>query len=120
MSFPGESHAEASTTETVRRVTRPDGAEIVLSWDEHGAMRYDLVRDAKIIETEIETFHLHPTPRADFEIMLAEAGLANIRALWPYTETPARENAPFAVYLCDKALDLGAEGGDPAIAGQAS
>jgi SAM-dependent methyltransferase len=102
MAFPGESRQEASTPETERRVTRPDGAEIVLSWDEHGCTRYDLVRDGEILHTEFETFVLHPTPRAEFEGMLRDAGLVEIRALWPYTDVIARDNAPFAVYVCRK------------------
>jgi hypothetical protein len=65
-------------------------------------MRYDLVRDGAIVETEYETFVLHPTPRAEFEQMLAEAGLTDVRALWPYGEDIARPNAPFAVYVCKK------------------
>lgn len=103
MGFPGESRQDSSTPETVRRVTRPDGAEIVLSWDEHGANRYDLVRNGVIEHAELETFTLHPTPRAEFEAMLAAAALANIRTWWPNKEEPARANAPFAVFVCTKA-----------------
>ena len=102
MGFPGESRADSGDAPTERRVTRPDGADIVLTWDDRGQMRYDLVRDGAVIKTEYETFILHPTPRAEFEQMLADAGLTNIRALWPYGETIARENAPFAVYVCQK------------------
>lgn len=100
--FPGESLAEASTPETVRKVTRPDGAEIVMSWDEHGTNRYDLVRDGEVIESEIEHFRVYPPERDAVERMLGEAGLADIRALWPYTEDIARPNAPYAVFACEK------------------
>jgi hypothetical protein len=103
MGFPGEAHADSDDPIPERRVVRADGAEIVLSSDEHGQMRYDLVRSGEVIHTEFETFVLHPTPRAEFEGMLRDAGLTNMRAWWPYTENMARENAPFAVYVCNKA-----------------
>jgi SAM-dependent methyltransferase len=103
MGFPGETRTGPSSVDPVRSVTRNDGAEIVLSGEPDGRMRYDLVREGVIEHTELETFILHPTPRAEFESMLAAAGLTNIRAWWPYKEEPARDNAPFAVFICTKA-----------------
>jgi SAM-dependent methyltransferase len=102
MGFPGESRTGSSSADPRRSVTRPDGAEIVLSGEPDGRMRYDLVRDGVIEHTEYETFTLYPTPGADFEAMLASAGLTDIRAWWPYKEEPARDNAPFAVFICSK------------------
>jgi SAM-dependent methyltransferase len=103
MGFPGETPTGPSSQDAERRVVRPDGAEIVLNWDESGMMRYDLVRDGEIIETEYETFVLHPTPRHEFEAMLAGAGFKDIRGLWPYKDEIARPNAPFAVFVCTRA-----------------
>jgi hypothetical protein len=102
MGFPGETRTGPSSADGERRVTRPDGAEIVLSSDASGMTRYDLVRDGEILETELETFVLYPTPRDEFEQMLRDAGLTSIRAWWPYSEEYARPNAPFAVYVCEK------------------
>jgi hypothetical protein len=102
MGFPGESPTGPSPQDAERRITRQDGAEIVITWEESGMMRYDLVRDGEIVETEFETFVLHPAPRAVFEAMLAEAGFADIRGLWPYKDEIARPNAPFALFVCTK------------------
>lgn len=102
MGFPGESRTGPSTADPRRTVSRPDGAEIVLSGEPDGRMRYDLVRDGTIERTEFETFTLYPTPRPDFEAMLVGAGFTDIQAWWPYNEEPARDNAPFAVFVCTK------------------
>jgi len=103
MGFPGETRDAASSATAERRVTRPDGAEIVLTTAEDGRMRYDLVRDGELLHTEYETFVVHPTPRAEFEAMLRDAGFTSIRAWWPFTEEDARPNAPFAVFVCERA-----------------
>ena len=100
MGFPGESRTGPAGADPRRSVTRADGAEIVLSGEPDGRMRYDLVRDRVIEHTEYETFALYPTPRRDFELMLAAAGFLDVRAWWPYSEEPARDNAPFAVFVC--------------------
>jgi SAM-dependent methyltransferase len=66
MGFPGETRTGPSSSDPVRKVARPDGAEIVISSEPDGRMRYDLVRHGVIELTELETFTLYPTPRAEF------------------------------------------------------
>lgn len=102
MDLPGESDGPPSA-DPDRRVIRPDGAAIVLSWEPDGRMRYDLVRDGRVLHTELETFMLHPLSRAELEGMLRAAGLTGTRAWTPGTEDPAPPDASSAIFVCEKA-----------------
>lgn len=83
----------------VRRVRRPDGAEIVLSTEPGGAYRYVLMRDGTVIATEIESYGWHPRERNEFSAILAGAGFADIRTVRPYTADVATDGDGLIVYL---------------------
>lgn len=71
-----------------RWVKRPDGAKIVVNWLNQAGpepkvndclLRYDLIKDGKIIETEVEDFPLRSYDEAEFEGLLKEAGFSGIK-----------------------------------------
>ena len=101
MDFPGQPAEAPPNADPERRVTRPDGASIVLSWEPDGRMRYDLVRDGEILHTELETFMLHPLSRAEMESSLRAAGLTGIRAVAPNGEDAA-PSASSAIFVSEK------------------
>jgi SAM-dependent methyltransferase len=102
VAFPGETLDGPSNGGGERSVVRPDGARIVLSWEEDGRMRYDLVADGAVLASELETFDIHPVTRAELEPMLRAAGFADIRALADFDEAEAAPDAASAVFVCRK------------------
>lgn len=85
-----------------RRVTRPDGAVIVLTQDEPGANRYELVVDGRVVETEIELFALRVYEPADFEAALVRAGFTDVRMRRPWRDREPDAGDATIVYLCTK------------------
>ncbi len=102
MNFPGEPADAPPNADPEHRVTRPDGTSIVLSWEEDGRMRYDLMRDGEVLHSELETFVLHPLSRGEMEDALRAAGLTSIRAWSPYSEVPSPPDASSAIFVCEK------------------
>lgn len=100
MNFPGEPADGPASADPERRVARPDGAHIVLSWEEDGRMRYDLVRDGEVVHSELETFVLHPLSRSELERLLRAAGLVDIRIWSPFGEDAAPASASSAIFVC--------------------
>jgi SAM-dependent methyltransferase len=86
------------STPQVRRVTRPDGAEIVLT-AERGLYRYDLVKDGAVLRSETETYGWHPRGRSAFTAKLQDGGFGEVRAVKPYTDAPADDADGLIVYL---------------------
>ena len=97
---PAKGNYFTSTGKTERRVTRPDGAEIVLTVQDGGAYQYDLVRDGAVLSSEVETYGWNPRERLEFVSMLEAAGFTSVEALRPYTTTPATDEEGFVVYVC--------------------
>jgi SAM-dependent methyltransferase len=88
---------------TVRRVTRPDGAVIVLTQDEPGTNRYELVVDRRVVETEIELFPIRVYEPAEFEAALLRAGFANVRMQRPWRDQEPDARDATIVYRCTRA-----------------
>lgn len=102
MCFPSGLGEGPSSADGERRVRRPDGAVIVLTWESDRRMRYELVREGRVLRTERETFTLHPTPRAEFERMLRHTGFTNLRVWRPHEPCPARDGDGSAVFVCER------------------
>jgi SAM-dependent methyltransferase len=73
-----------------RRVDRPDGARILSSWQgrydaaqriSYSLGRYELVKDGRLLETEIEDFNLRFYSAAEFGDLLRAAGFGDVRLL---------------------------------------
>ena len=67
---------------------RPDGAKIVVNWlNQPGPeakvnsslLRYDLIKDGKVLETEVEDFPLRFFEPQELHQLLAEAGFNGIK-----------------------------------------
>jgi SAM-dependent methyltransferase len=80
---------DAAADQPERRVTRPDGSQIVLTVDGSGQYRYDLVRDGVVVESEFERYSWCTRTRAEFYGMLEAAGFSAIESLRPYTGEPS-------------------------------
>jgi hypothetical protein len=85
-----------------RRVTRPDGAVIVLTQDEPGTNRYELVVAGRVVETEVELFALRVYEPADIEAALVRTGFADVRMRRPWRDQEPDARDPTIVYLCTK------------------
>ena len=74
----------------VRRVRRPDGAEIVLTPVATGVSRYDVVRDGEILETEEERLTHRFYEPADFAERLTAAGFVEVSVHRAFEEEKPR------------------------------
>lgn len=91
-------------TPFVRRVTRPDGAEIVLTQDaEPGVNCYELVSGGRVIETEIELLPLRVYEPAELEALLVRTGFRDVRLRRLWRDAPPDPRDPSIVYLCTRA-----------------
>jgi SAM-dependent methyltransferase len=97
---PAQGNYFTSSGRTERRVTRPDGAQIVLTTQEDGSYRYDLVKDGAVLASEVETYGWNPRKRREFVAMLEAAGFRSVEAVRPYTATSATDDDGLVVYVC--------------------
>jgi SAM-dependent methyltransferase len=103
MITPGGDIDGAAGPVAERRVSRPDGSEIVLTVA-GGRHRYDLVHHGEVLESEFESYGWAPRSLFEFQAMLANAGFDAIQAWEPYTEKPASEGDDRTiVYVCRRA-----------------
>lgn len=95
-----------------RWVDRPDGAKLIISWLSqysgaanitHSLHRYELVKDGRLLATELEDFRVRSYAPEEFHALLEQAGFADIQALKPYDDTPADESDDAIVFRCRKA-----------------
>jgi SAM-dependent methyltransferase len=97
---PGQGNEFTVKGRAERRVTRPDGAEIVLTMEASGAYRYDLIRDGTVQSSQVETYGWNPRERHEFVAMLEAAGFSSVEAVRPYSATPASDHDGLIVYVC--------------------
>lgn len=85
-----------------RSVTRADGARIYLSWSgrydaerrtSFSIGRYELVKEGRVIETELEDFNLRFYSAEEFESLLREAGFSHVKRIESYDDGVALEGS---------------------------
>jgi SAM-dependent methyltransferase len=95
-----------------RWVERPDGAKLIISWLSqysgaanvtHSLHRYELLKDGRLLASEIEDFRVRSYASQEFRALLERAGFHDIQALKPYDDTPADESDDAIVFRCRKA-----------------
>ena len=73
-----------------RWLKRPDGAILIISWlptynaqTQVGTslLRYEVFKDAKLLETELEELALRSYQKGEFDALLEEAGFTDVRTL---------------------------------------
>lgn len=99
---PAATSSFVPTTE-VRRVRRPDGAEIALTVDGSGGHRYDLIEHGQVLATETEHYGWHPRSSAEFTAALEANGFGWVEALRPFTQDEASDEDAEIVYLARRA-----------------
>ncbi len=91
------------------RITRPDSAEIVFSalpaYDEksqlqHDIHRYQLFKNGKLIESEVEYFLLRLYEPARFQGLLEDTGFTAVRVTGAYTDVTIEGNESVVVFQC--------------------
>jgi 2-polyprenyl-3-methyl-5-hydroxy-6-metoxy-1,4-benzoquinol methylase len=97
-------------TATIR--DREDGAKIVMnaftqSFDSETSVlrsihRYELYKDGKLLESELEDFRLKLYTKESITKLLEQCGFVNIQAFQPYTNLPPFENSQEMVIECKR------------------
>jgi SAM-dependent methyltransferase len=102
---------ETSGTWGGRWVERPDGSRLILSWltQYSGAAnvstavhRYELVKDGRLLATELEDFRVRSYESAEFDGLLQQAGFREIALFKPYERTLPDEADDAFVFCCRK------------------
>jgi ubiquinone/menaquinone biosynthesis C-methylase UbiE len=95
-----------------RWIERPDGAKIVISWMghfdakqriSHSLNRYELFKDGKLLETELEDFHLRQYTFEEIKGFLEAAGFGGVRMLKAHEQRAPEEKDASIVVECVKA-----------------
>jgi SAM-dependent methyltransferase len=94
-----------------RWITRPDGAKIICNWLGHydaeqrvsySLGRYELVKDAQLVATEIEDFNIRYYGDEEIRGMLREAGFTDICFYKLYADEPVAQGDAAMVAECRK------------------
>jgi len=94
-----------------RWVERPDGAKIVISWlghydvatrISHSIHRFELVKDARLLETEFEDFDLRYYEPEEFAQLLENTGFRAVRTWKAHEFRPPEDADEAIVFECVK------------------
>jgi SAM-dependent methyltransferase len=94
----GTSGEQSGNLSPARSVTRPDGAEIVVTEVARDTRRYDLVRAGQVLATEMEHLPLRLYEPATFVDMLRAAGFDGVHAERAYTREPPKPEDRLLVF----------------------
>jgi SAM-dependent methyltransferase len=92
-----------------RWVDRPDGARIIISWlghydaathISHSTMRYELIQDGRLMETEFEIFDLRQYDQAEFSGLLEASGFRSVQLFKADAPTAPGEADDDVVFCC--------------------
>jgi SAM-dependent methyltransferase len=94
-----------------RWLERPDGATLVVSWLGHydaakrinyNLHRYELFKDGRLLQTELEHFDLQLYEPDDFQALLESSGFCDVQRLEAHAFRPPDEGDETIVFECMK------------------